>query len=137
LYGHCLVDFDDEARWSLSWTSFSYFFSSSSVMLLVLFQLLQTVDGVAADVAQGDLGVLGHLLQILDDLFAPLLGQGGQAEADASCRRWRGSGRCWQFMIAFSMTAIMFGRPRGWIVIRSAVREWPGWLPGCMGVGLP
>src|SRR3546814_12051728 len=51
--------------------------------LLLLEQVLDLADGVAADVADRDLGVLALVVDQLGELLAALLGEGGQVDADA------------------------------------------------------
>ena len=62
-------------------TSASWRFSSSSADGLLLQQLLQHVDAVAADVAHRDAGVLGVFVRDLDHLLAALLVELGDADA--------------------------------------------------------
>src|SRR3546814_525665 len=50
--------------------------------LLLLEQVLDLADGVAADVADRDLGVLALVVDQLGELLAALLGEGGQVDAD-------------------------------------------------------
>ena len=62
--------------------SFSAFFWSSSVSLALLLGLLDVVDCVAADVADGDLGVLAVFVDLLRQILAALLGQLREDQAD-------------------------------------------------------
>jgi hypothetical protein len=49
---------------------------------LVLFELFQLVDGIAADIPEGNFVILGLFLEILDNFLAALAGQRRQVQPD-------------------------------------------------------
>ena len=49
-----------------------------------LFEFLEGFISISSDIAQGDLGLLSHLLDIFGELFATLTGQLGKNQADHS-----------------------------------------------------
>src|SRR6478672_6159514 len=55
--------------------------------LLVFQQLLDVVVGIAADIADGDLGVLPLAMDVLGQFLATLFGESGQVDADDGAGR--------------------------------------------------